>query len=91
MKFVICQDLAKSCKLKIQQLFRYCSEKIYGLLTHLLILNGAVVYLIEEFLGLGFYTDVVFHRSWYYLLKEEILTYDVLERSVLGLKNPHSK
>ena len=49
----MCYDLVKSCKITWQQLFMYCSTKVCGMLTYLVILNSeATLALIDKYLGL---------------------------------------
>jgi hypothetical protein len=90
MKFVICADLARSCKLSMQTILKYASHQVFGLITYLVILNSDTITLLEEFVTLQFFTDFILHKSWFYLLKEELITYETLQNNILSIKS-HNK
>jgi hypothetical protein len=91
MKFVICADLARSCKLSMQTILKYASHKVFGLITYLVILNPATITLLDEFVTLQFFTDYILHKSWFYLLKQELITFETLQNNILSIKAGNNK
>ena len=48
------------------------------MVTYSVILHPVTMTLIEELIGVEFYTENVLHKSWFYLLQNELLTFDSL-------------
>ena len=86
MKFQVCQDLAISCKISIQNLLKHASNKVCGCITQLLMMNEDVVKVVNHFITLTFYQDYILHRSWFYLLKNDLINYEKLDKHLLKLK-----
>ena len=85
MKFQICKDLAISCKISIQNLLKHASHKIYGRITQLVMLNPDVIKVVDHFITLSFYQDYILHKSWFYLLQNDLINYETLEKDLLSL------
>lgn len=67
-KFKLCNDLAKTLKISIQDLLKNSSSEICGKITYLLLLNGNVISVIDYFIKVEFFLNVILPRSWYYLI-----------------------
>lgn len=85
MKFHLCCDLAKANKISVQELLRNASSKIYGRIAQLLLLNPHVIKIINSYITLEFFQDEIVHRSWYYLIVNDLLTNEILQERVLSL------
>ena len=86
MKFQVCKDLAISCKISIQNLLKHSSNKVFGCITQLLMMNEDVIKVINHFITLNFYQDYILHRSWFYLLQNNLINYEKLDKNLLSLK-----
>ena len=85
MKFKVCEDLATACKLSIQTLLRYASHKIYSYITLLLMLNRDTLGVINKFIGLHFYQNVIIPNSWFHIMEKNQMKYEDLENKLLTL------
>ena len=85
MKFHVCSDLARACKISVQDLLRHASHKIYGCITQLMMLNPDVLKIIAKYLSLKFFQNEVLHKSWYYLLVNKLINFELLETRILSL------
>ena len=74
MKFQVCADLAKSCKVSIQDLLRHASHKVYGCIMQLMMMNADVIKIIDSYLTLEFFSYELMHKSWYYLLVNDLIS-----------------
>ena len=50
-----------------------------------MIMNADVIKIINSYLTLKFFKDEILHKSWYYLLKNNLINYETLEQRVLSL------
>jgi hypothetical protein len=75
----------------MKTLLKHASTKVFGLITYLLILNKATLALIEEFLDLQFFNDEILHKSWFFLLKQDLLTFETLKNTLLSMKHAVTK
>ena len=85
MKFQVCADLAKSSKVSIQDLLRHASHKVYGCITQLMMMNADVINIIDSYITLDFFSNELIHKSWYYLLVNDLISRNILEESILSL------
>ena len=90
MKFHLCQDLAKSCKISIQDLLRHASHKVYGNITQLMLLNPDVIKIISSYITFKFFKEEILPKGWYHLLVNDLLTREILEQNVLTLTDDGS-
>ena len=91
MKFHLCQDLAKACKISIQDLLKHASHKVYGMILQLMLLSPDVIKIISSYITLKFFKEEILHKGWYYLLVNDLLTREILEQNVLSLTEDGSE
>ena len=66
-------------------MLRHASSKVYGCITQLLLMNTDVIKIINSYLTLRFFEEEILQNSWYYLIKNDLLTYEILEKNLLSL------
>ena len=71
----------------MQDLLRHASHKVYGCITQLMLMNADVIKIIDAYLTLQFFTHEILHKSWYYLLVNNLINYNILEEKVLSLRH----
>lgn len=69
-KFKNLSNLARSCKLSVQELLQHCPKMVYSKITELLILNAVTLEFIDQFVGLEFFQRTVLPQSYFYLILE---------------------
>lgn len=50
-----------------------------------MMMNSDVIKIIDSYLTLEFFLEEILHKSWYYLLTNDLINYRILEESVLSL------
>ena len=48
-------------------------------------MNPDVIKIINSYLDLKFFEEEILHRSWYYLLANDLLNFEILESKILSL------
>ena len=48
-------------------------------------LNPDVIKVVDHFITLSFYQDYILHKSWFYLLENDLINYEKLEKDLLSL------
>ena len=70
-KFKMLSNLARSCKLTIQEILQYCPKRIYSRITELLLVVPTITLeLIDSFIGLEFFQNLILPQSYFYLILE---------------------
>ena len=85
-RFKLCSDLAKSCKLSVQDLLRFCSRKVYSSILRMIILCPDALKLVETFIGAEFYKKHMLPQSWFHLIKNNEMDSKIVEDIILHLK-----
>lgn len=48
-------------------------------------MNGNVIKIVNSYITLKFFEEEVLHKSWYYLLVNDLITYEGLKENLLKL------
>jgi len=70
-KFKLAQDLANACQISLHHLLERSPSKTISSMVFYLGLNANTIGVIHEFLGIPFFLNSVFPRSWFYIIKSE--------------------
>ena len=54
-----------------------------------MMMNSDVIKIIHSYLTLGFFKNEILHKSWYYLLVNDLISFDTLQSRVLSLTFDH--
>lgn len=49
-KFHVCNDLAKSCKISMQDLLRHASHKVFGCITQLVMMHPEIIQIVDSYI-----------------------------------------
>ena len=50
-----------------------------------MMMNSDVIRIISSYLGLEFFRKEIVHKSWYYLLVNNLINFEILQERVLSL------
>lgn len=50
-----------------------------------MIMNADVIKIINSYLTLKFFKEEILHKSWYYLLVNNLITFEILDQRILSL------
>ena len=50
-----------------------------------MMMNSDVIRIISSYLGLEFFRKEILHKSWYYLLVNNLINFEILQERVLSL------
>jgi hypothetical protein len=70
-KFKLVCDLARSCRLSVQELLKHASLKIYSQITKLVMLDKLSIPLVELFFTSEFFKNYIIHKSWFHILQDD--------------------
>ena len=83
-KFQLVADLARSCRLSVQDLLRHASLKVYSRITELVMINKLTIPLLELFFTLDFFKNHILHKSWFHILQDGKFEHHNLKSSLLS-------
>ncbi len=69
-KFKLVCDLARSCRLSVQDLLKHASLKVYSQITKLVMLDKLTIPLLELFFTLEFFKNHILNKSWFHILQD---------------------
>lgn len=81
-KFKLCGDLARSCKLSVQELLQFSPKKIYAKITLTIIHDENALILIDQYIGLDFFKQTILPQSWFHLIKDHGLNKQILKEKL---------
>ena len=83
-KFRLVADLARSCRLSVQDLLKHASLKVYSQITKLVMIDKLTIPLLELFFTLDFFKNHILHKSWFHILQDGKFEHHNLKSSLLS-------
>ena len=83
-KFKLVADLARSCRLSVQDLLKHASLKVYSQITKLVMIDKLTIPLLELFFTLDFFKNHILHKSWFHILQDGKFEHHNLKSSLLS-------
>jgi hypothetical protein len=67
-KFKLVTDLARSCRLSVQDLLKHASLKVYSQITKIVMIDKLSIPLVDLFFTLEFFKNHILNKSWFHIL-----------------------
>jgi len=85
-KFKLVTDLARSCRLSVQDLLRHASLKVYSQITKLVMIDKLTIPLLDLFFTLEFFKNHILNKSWFHILQDGNFEHQHLKDSLLSYR-----
>ena len=85
-KFKLVTDLARSCRLSVQDLLKHASLKVYSQITKLVMIDKLTIPLVDLFFTLEFFKNHILNKSWFHILQDRKFEHQSLKDSLLSYR-----
>jgi hypothetical protein len=85
-KFKLVTDLARSCRLSVQDLLKHASLKVYSQITKIVMIDKLSIPLVDLFFTLEFFKNYILNKSWFHILQDGNFEHQSLKDSLLSYR-----